>query len=390
MDFSKRILLIDFCNYDDYPIGGYLTRAKNLMSSFGNVMVLVGISTDKNEPIGRWFKKTINGTQYDYFALAYYSKTKTKHFIPDRLVTYLLIKYFKKDILDKNLKNAFIQRQEVLQSVRAFGFENICYCFAGLENPLAISKYRYAHHLAEYFERGFFRNLKSVQLILAAGDESAIQNMVARSNGIISRESVHQFASRINTDVYKPLAKKEIRRTLHIREDARVIVTTGRLAWLKGWKFMIDSFSLFESANPGSLFYFIGDGEDLSKIQEYVKEKELANSVILVGKKAPAEVAAYLNAADLYIMGSYIEGWSTSLIEAIACGIPACVTNFSSAREIVLEGINGTVVEGHNVELFVKGMFDAISLSRPVYNVNVQAFAANRLKDDLLNKWQLI
>jgi glycosyltransferase involved in cell wall biosynthesis len=390
MDLNSRILIIDFCNYDDYPMGGYLTRAKNLMNSFGNLMVLVGISTDKNDPIGRWFKKNINGTEYDYFALAYYSKASTKHFIPDRLVTFLLIRYFKRKLLISNVKNVFIQRQEVLQSVKNFGLGNICYCFAGLENPLSISKYRYAHHLAEYFERVFFKNLKSVQVILAAGDESAIQNMVSRSNGQIDRKSVHQFASRINTEIYKPLSIKAIREKLHIPEDARVIVTTGRLAWLKGWKFMIDSFSLFEKSYPGSRFYFIGDGEDLSKIQDYIRENALAGSVVLVGKKSPSEVAEYLNAADLYIMGSYVEGWSTALIEAIACGTPACVTNFSSAKEIVLEGINGTVVDGHVEQLFVEGMNNAIKLTRPVYNVNVQPYAANRLKDDLLNKWQLL
>jgi len=253
MNKAKKILIIDFCNYDDYPIGGYLSFAKNLMISFGNQLSLVGISTDKNDPIGKWFKKSINSIDYDFFAFAYYSKLKTKHIIPDRLVTYLFLKYYRTQILKKDINNVFIQRQEVLEATKNYTFNNICYCFAGLENPLAISKYWYAHHLAEYFEKKFFRSLKCAKLVLASGDETAIQEMILRSNGAIKREAIRQFPSRINTDIYKLIAKKEARIKLNIPDATSIIITTGRLAWLKGWKFMIDSFILYEKVKPGIL-----------------------------------------------------------------------------------------------------------------------------------------
>lgn len=390
MEYNKRILIIDFCNFDDYPIGGYLSFAKNLMISFGNDLALVGITSDKRDPIGKWFRKSINGIEYDYFAFAYYSKLTTKHIIPDRLVTYLLLKYYKKQLLEINISNVFIQRQEVLQSVKHFKYTNICYCFAGLENPLAISKYKYAHYLANYFERKFFKSLKCVKVILASGDEAAIQDMILRSKGIIKRESVNQFPSRINTDIYKPLIKSEARNKLNIHDATSVVVTTGRLSWLKGWKFMIDSFDLYEKSKPGSRFYFIGVGEDLLKIQEYIASHNLENKIIMAGIQDAYNVALYLNAADLFVMGSYKEGWSTSLIEAIACGIPACVTNFSSAKDIVQEGKNGYVIEEHNEELFAQGMLRAVEIPVPVFKDNVMEYAVNKLKTEILKIWELI
>ena len=57
----KRILIIDFCNYYDYQIGGHLTFAKSLMKAFGNQLALVGITTDRSDPIGRWIKKISMG-----------------------------------------------------------------------------------------------------------------------------------------------------------------------------------------------------------------------------------------------------------------------------------------------------------------------------------------
>ncbi|HVA98577.1 MAG TPA: hypothetical protein VNG53_06750, partial [Bacteroidia bacterium] len=150
---EKKILLIDFCNYEDYPIGGYLTFAKNLMLSFPNELALVGITTEKTDPVSKWFKKNIHGIEYDFFALAQYDKSKSKHIIPDRLICLILLHLYKKRILRINIQNAFIQRPEILIAIKNFGIQNICYQFSGLENPLNISKYWYSRYFTTYFDK---------------------------------------------------------------------------------------------------------------------------------------------------------------------------------------------------------------------------------------------
>ncbi len=66
---NKRILLIEVCNFTDYPIGGYLSFAKQMITAFGNQLALVGLEDDET-PIGKWTKKNINGIVYDCFAVA--------------------------------------------------------------------------------------------------------------------------------------------------------------------------------------------------------------------------------------------------------------------------------------------------------------------------------
>jgi len=387
---QMKILLIDFGNYDDYPIGGYLSFAKNMMISFGDDLALVGITTTRHDPIGKWFKKNINGVKYDYFAIAHYSKTKTKHIVPDRIVCYSLLKYYINKIIKIEIPNIFIRRPEVLLSLQSFSNLNICFSFAGVENPLLISKYWYSKYVAETFEQLFFKSLKKATVILAAGDDLAIKSMVDRSKGKVAIEKVVKFPTRINTDIFKPCDRWETRKKLNIPQSSKVVMTTGRLSWLKGWKFMIDCFSLFKKDVDNSIFYMVGEGEELQKIQEYINREDLQDKVFLVGRKEADEVAEYLNASDLFIMGSYKEGWSTSLIEAIACGVPACVTNFSSANEIIKPGFNGYVIDNHNTLEFLAGMKNALNINKPIYAENVKAFAANKLKDDILNTWRLI
>lgn len=385
----KRILFIDFCNYEDYQIGGHLSWAKNMLAAFGDQLALVGITTDKMESTGKWIKKTINGVTYDYFALARYDKSKTKRLIPDRIISYLLLRFFRKRILTIGIPNVFIQRHEVLPAIMNFGYENICYRFPGLESPLSISKYWFSKYFSERFDRIFFRSLSRVKLILASGDDEAIKEMIIKSNGIVNESSVIKFPTRINTDIYKPLDRLTARSSLYIGNNEIIIVTTGRLAQLKGWTFMIDCFELFLTKKSHSKLYFIGEGEDRYRILDSICNKGLGGKVFLTGEKNQNEIALFLNASDLFIMGSYKEGWSTSLSEAIACGVPACVTNFSSAKSIVTNGANGYVTDEHNKEIFVKNMLKALDLPRPVDNGKISEYSTEKLKEDLLKYWTL-
>ena len=386
---GNHILIIDFTNYEDYPIGGYLSFDRSMMESFGNQLALAGITTFNGDPVGKWFKKSIGGSVYDFFAIARYDKSKTRHLIPDRLVGFFLLKYYQRRICRKKVNNIFLQRHELLLSFSRLKSKNVCFCFAGLENPLSISKYSYAFSISKWFEGIFFKKLKFVKTILASGDNNAINEMIARSKGEISRNSVIKFPTRINTQIFRPLNKIQVRDKIGLSVAATIVVTTGRLAYYKGWKFMIDCFRLFEKEVPDSKLYLIGEGEDYERIKTYISMTGLTHNIILGGKKEPDEIALYLNASDLFIMGSYKEGWSTSLMEAIACGIPVCVTNFSSAAEIIINGENGFVVEDHNEALFVQAMKKALTISRPVKNNNVIRYSSARLKEDLLKYWEL-
>ncbi len=389
METGKRILIIDFTNYEDFPIGGYLTFARNMMSSFGGCLALVGITTSRAEPVGKWIKKVINGVEYDFFAMIRYRSTKTKKSVPDRLVNYLLLKHYKEKILAIGIDNIFLQRQESLLAISKSN-RNICYSFAGMDNPLVNSKYRYGSLIATWFESRFFKKIGVAKTILGRGDNEAIRDMLSRSKGALNGKEVVKFPTRIDLNVFKPERMDKARSALGLSNNAVIVVTTGRLARWKGWKFMIDSFIEFNKNFEEALFIMVGDGEDFNKIESYISENNMAGKILLTGKKNREQLAYYLNAADLYIMGSYKEGWPTALMEAVACGVPACATEFSSVEEIILDGVNGYIVKERNEELFANMMLETIKLQRPTVNDHVTRYSTSNLKADILSHWQLV
>jgi glycosyltransferase involved in cell wall biosynthesis len=68
------------------------------------------------------------------------------------------------------------------------------------------------------------------------------------------------------------------------------------------------------------------------------RDPELATRVRLLGRVTHAEIERLMRAADLLVLGSHREGSGYAVIEALATGLPAVVTNIPSFRSLVGEG----------------------------------------------------
>lgn len=69
------------------------------------------------------------------------------------------------------------------------------------------------------------------------------------------------------------------------------------------------------------------------------------SNVFLVGKLSQGDIAALLLDADVLCLPTRSEGFSTSLLEAAACGTPAIVTDVGGACEVIPDSTYGTVIE---------------------------------------------
>lgn len=85
------VLLIEPCDFDEYPKGGQLCFAKQMAAVFGPRLALVGISTDTT-PVGRWVEKRIGDAACEFLSVGRWKKTATKPIIPSRIHAYLGIR----------------------------------------------------------------------------------------------------------------------------------------------------------------------------------------------------------------------------------------------------------------------------------------------------------
>lgn len=128
------------------------------------------------------------------------------------------------------------------------------------------------------------------------------------------------------------------------------IITTGSLAWVKGYEYALLAVRLLLDQGIPAYFHIIGGGPDYSRLLYTIGDLNLEGNVHLYGRLAPLEVRHRLQEADAFLLSSLSEGISNAVLEAMACGLPVVTTECGGMREAVTDGVEGLVTPVRNPE----------------------------------------
>jgi glycosyltransferase involved in cell wall biosynthesis len=385
---KAKVLLIEGCDFETFPVGGQLSMARSLIKLFGNSFALVGLSLG-DDPVGQWHLKRIDGTSYLYFPAFRRDVTADKPKVPVRLSFYLALQRYRRQILSLGCRYALVQAPEALFAVSRWGLESLCFMFPGVENPLRISRYRLARKLCWAYDSALFSALDRVAVILASADEQAIRRLVSGSGGRLSRERLIQLPTCVDLSEFQPSPTDSSRQALGIPLDAAVFVASGRIGHFKGWQLLLDAFGVLHRKHARSLLFFVGDGEDRPLLDAAVAARGMGTCVNVTGFCSPRQVAAYLNAADAVVVGSLAEGWSVAMLEGLACGKPIVTTPVSGAGEMIVPGRNGFIVQSRDPNAFAEAMEEALSLTDAcaLSAAIADRFSLSRMRERLAELW---
>lgn len=101
---------------------------------------------------------------------------------------------------------------------------------------------------------------------------------------------------------------------------------------------------------------FVGGGPLLDHIREECESRGISDKVVFSGPVS--DVTPFVATFDVGCLVSDSEGFSNSIIENMACGLPMIVTNVGGNVEVVEEGINGCLVLPGNAEQLAKAVID--------------------------------
>lgn len=92
------------------------------------------------------------------------------------------------------------------------------------------------------------------------------------------------------------------------------------------------------------VFYLAGDGETKVRLEKKVNDLKLEKQIVFCGLLNEEQIIDLLAQTDIYIHASDAETMCTSVMQAMACGLPIVASNIS--------GINNIVEDGQNAFLF--------------------------------------
>jgi glycosyltransferase involved in cell wall biosynthesis len=104
------------------------------------------------------------------------------------------------------------------------------------------------------------------------------------------------------------------------------------------------------SLDPGSPFelVIVGDGPLLRDLRHEADKLGVASSVLFLGHRD--DVSRLLSESDIYTQVSDSEGLSISVLESMAAGLPAVVTDVGGNKELVSDGTTGFIVPSGDVK----------------------------------------
>jgi glycosyltransferase involved in cell wall biosynthesis len=138
--------------------------------------------------------------------------------------------------------------------------------------------------------------------------------------------------------------QQKLRQSLKM-EDVKVVGVVGRLRREKGQEVLLSAMPEVVRRIPNVMLLVIGDGPDRKALEWQVKNLNIAEHVLWLGKKDQEEVFQLYSIMDVVAIPSLFEGFGFIAAEAMAAGRPAVGTRVDGLSEVIDDGVTGYLVQ---------------------------------------------
>ena len=139
-------------------------------------------------------------------------------------------------------------------------------------------------------------------------------------------------------------SRRDLRQQFGFSKDSPLFITVGRLSREKDPELLLHAFRKISKKMEDARLIYVGDGNLRARLRELIRDYRLEAHVALAGIKSSADVAAYLQGADVFVLSSVYEGMPISVLEALGCGLPVVATDVGEVRRVVFSTRNGEIV----------------------------------------------
>ena len=192
----------------------------------------------------------------------------------------------------------------------------------------------------------------------------------------------------INIEEYSNLPEGGIfREKFNISKDDKLIIFIGRVHEIKGLDLLIDAFKeLADSVSDVKLAIVGPDDGYMDALNSRIAECGLSDKVIVTGPLYKREKQEALVDCDLFVMPSKYESFTTSGLEAMACGKPLVLTKNNHIHDWV-DGSVGLACDDDKMSLkdaMAEVLFDE-ELSKK-FGMNGRRLIQEKYNWDMINE----
>ncbi len=269
-----------------------------------------------------------------------------------------------KKFLDLSLLIKLIKliKKENFDIIQANGSDTLKYAvFAKFMLPQIKIVYRNISMVSSWSMSGSYKRkfnallFKKVNFVTSVGQQSLNDLIKTYQFPVAKTKVIRRGIPEFKYDLV--VEKKSLRAKYAFQENDFVLMHIGRFSPEKNHPFLIQVFRKLKPLFPSLKMIFVGEGPLLEIIKK--STDDLQDEIKYAGHQE--NVQQLLAGADLFVLGSTIEGVPGVVLEAAMQQIPSVAVNVGGVAEVVINNETGFVIDGHNVDEFANAVSDLLT-----------------------------
>ena len=163
-----------------------------------------------------------------------------------------------------------------------------------------------------------------------------------------------------------PAEKRALRRAMELPENSLVLIYAAEFSGRKNQKMLISAMPEL----PNAVLLLPGRGALLDECRVLAQQQDGADRVRFPG--FASNIEQYYRAADLCVSSSRSEGLPFNVMEAMACGLPAVLSDVKGHEDLVRSGENGFLFPYDDKNAFIRAVKQA---AEPTFRAQMSAAA---------------
>jgi glycosyltransferase involved in cell wall biosynthesis len=145
---------------------------------------------------------------------------------------------------------------------------------------------------------------------------------------------------------------------LGLGEDHRVLLSVAHLTPEKGHDVLLRAMQPVLDRTPSARLLLVGDGRGRAGLEALADTLGIRQAVLFAGFRD--DVAAFYGLAQVFISSSTAEGLGSSVLDALAAGVPVVATAVGGIPEVIVDGKTGVLVPPSEPRALARGIIDQI------------------------------
>ena len=154
--------------------------------------------------------------------------------------------------------------------------------------------------------------------------------------------------------------RTKAREEIGIKPGEEVVIVVANLIPYKGHSSFLEAAQIVIRHNSKAIFLIVGEDRGIGeKIRKKANDLRINSRVKFLGRRH--DIPQLLALSELSVLPSHEEGFSNTILESMAAGLPVVATNVGGNPEAVLDGKTGWLVPPENPTVMAEKIIDLLS-----------------------------